>query len=171
MVVSFAALNYQALNADMYFVLYLLLVFLLLFGIFVASHTSKPLKKIVKTAHELAEGNIHSRAYVRNNDEVGQLAGLLNKIGEKLEKANYEKATIHQAVSAKVNAIVGPLHETIEALEEKAKNRTIEFHKANEVAQKMQIDLLLKEAELVDLKGELAKLMKRKNKKVTREQA
>ena len=55
-------------------------------------------------------------------------------------------------------------------LEQKAKNRTMEFHKANEVAEKMQIDLLLKEAELVDLKGQMAKLMVRKSKKMITEE-
>ena len=46
----------------------------------------------------------------------------------------------------------------------------MEFHKANEVAEKMQIDLLLKEAELVDLKGQMAKLMVRKSKKMITEE-
>lgn len=167
---SFAALNYQMPTADIYFVLYLLLLFLLLFGIFVAKHTSKPLKKIVKAADELADGNLKSRAYVKNNDELGQLAKSLNKIAEKLEKTHQEKETIQHSVAMKVGSIVQPFHETIEALEEKTKNRTAEFHKANEISEKMQIDLLLKEAELVDLKGQMAKLMKRKSKKIIREE-
>lgn len=168
---SFAALNYQYLNVAIYFMLYLLLLFLLLFGIFVARHTSKPLHKIIKAADELADGNVKSRAYVKSNDELGQLAKSLNKIAQNMERTAQEKEKIQHSVAMKVSSIVQPFHDTIKALEEKAHNRTIDFHRANEVAEKMQIDLLLKEAELVDMKGQMAKLMKRKSRNVINEQA
>lgn len=168
---SFAALNYQSLNILMYAVLYLLLAFLLLFGIFVARHTAKPLHKIIKAADELADGNVKSRAHVAGSDELVRLAASLNKIAQRMERIHHEKEKLHRSVAVKVNSMVQPFHDTIEALEEKAKNRTMEFHRANEVAEKIQFDLLLKEAELVDLKGQMAKLMARKSKKMVSEES
>ena len=149
----------------------MLVIIALLFGIFAGSRFSRPLKKIIHAADELADGNIKSRAYITGNDEFGQLAKSLNKIAQNMEKVHQEKEKIQHSVATKVSAIIQPFHETMEALEEKAKNRTAEFHKANELAEKMQIDLLLKEAELVDVKGQLAKLMKRKSSKNNIEQS
>jgi nitrogen fixation/metabolism regulation signal transduction histidine kinase len=168
--ISFVALNYQNLNVAVYSILYLSLLFLLFFGIFVAMHTAKPLHKIIKTANELADGNVKSRAHISNTDELGQLAKSLNKIAQNMERNIQEKEKIQYSVAMKVNSIVQPLHDTIEALEQKAHNRTMEFHRANEVAEKTQFDLLLKEAELVDLKGQMAKLMVYKNRKAINEE-
>ena len=162
---SFVALNYQALNSNVYFVIYLLLVFLVLFGYFVGRMFAHPIKKITKVANELADGNLQSRAYVKSADELGQLARALNRVAQKMEvtHVNYKKQ--HHLVATKVSTIVRPLHDTIAALEEKAKNRTMEAQHHRELSEKLQIDLVFKEAELIDLKGQLAKVMKRKGRK------
>lgn len=167
---AFAALNYQALNDSEYLVLYLSLAFIFLFGVFVGRRMVWPLKKILHAANELADGNMHSRAYVKNNDELGQLAKALNRVAEKMEMSHYEKQKVAQSVALKVNSIVGPLHETILALEEKVKNRTADMHQAVELSEKLQINMVLKEAEFIDLKGELAKVMKRKSRKIINEE-
>ena len=129
-----------------------------------------PLKKIVKAADGLVQGNFQSRAYVRDNDELGHLAKTLNAIAQKLEKGHREKEDMHQVVAMKVHAIVEPLHQTIEALEKKVKHRTMDMHRATELFEKLHLDLILKEAEFIDLKGQMAVLMKRKSKKITREE-
>ena len=162
--------SYQNASGVFYSLIYFLVLFVVLFGLFVGKRFSRPLKRIVKAANELADGNVKSRAHVGGFDEMGQLAASLNKIAQAMEKTHQEKETLKHSVAMKVSSIVRPLHDTIEALEQKAKNRTMEFHKANEVAEKMQIDLLLKEAELVDLKGQMAKLMVRKSKKIITEE-
>ncbi len=169
-VLALAAANYGSLSGVFYSLIYFLVLFIFLFGIFVGSRLARPLKKIAKAADELADGNVKSRAYVAGNDELGQLAKSLNKIAQNMENVHREKEKIQHSVAMKVNAIVHPLHDTIEALEEKARNRTMEFHQANEIAEKTQFDLLLKEAELVDLKGQMAKLMARKSRKVINEE-
>src|SRR6185436_12927795 len=102
---SFAALNYQSLNSAVYAILYMLLAFLLLFGMVVARHTARPLEKIIQAANDLADGNVKSRAYVKNNDELGQLAKSLNKIAEKLEKTHQEKEKIQHSVAMKVSSL------------------------------------------------------------------
>lgn len=160
--VALAAANYQNLNADVYLIIYLVLIFLLLFGCAMAWAISRPLKKIVEAANELAEGNMHSRAHVRGDDELAQVAQALNKIGQNIEKSHKEKEELGQSVATKVHLITQPLHETIQALEQKVSHRTAQMHQATQLAQKLQFDLLLKEAEFVDLKGQMAKLMKRK---------
>lgn len=164
-VLALVGASYQTANGVFYTLVYLLIFFIVLFGLFVARRFSRPLKKIVKAAEELADGNVRARAYVAGNDELGQLAKALNEIARQMENKHRENEKIKHSVAMKVSSIVEPLHETIGALEEKAKNRTREFHRANEVAEKMQFDLLLKEAELVDLKGQMAKLMARRSRK------
>lgn len=168
---ALVGVNYQNATGTFYALVFLLAFFIFLFGVFAGSRFSRPLKKIVKTANELADGNVKSRAYITGNDELGQLAKSLNKIAQTMESELQDKERLRRSVALKVNSIVQPFHETIGALEEKAKNRTMEFHKANEIAQKMQIDLLLKEAELVDMKGQMAKLIKPKSRKNNIEQS
>jgi len=162
---AFAAVNWQNLTLDTYFIMYLVLVFLMLFGFFAGRSTARPLKKIVKAAIDLADGNLQSRANVVSNDELGHLAKTLNVIAQNLQKTHEEKEQMRHSMATKVHSVNSPLHETIQALERKVKHRTMEMQRSTELSEKLQLELLLKEAEFVDLKSQLAKLMKRKSRK------
>lgn len=159
------------LVAGGYVVVALVLAFIFFFGIFAGRQISSPLKKILRTANELADGNLHARAHVNNNDELGQLAKALNRVAQKMEAGHHEKEKMAHSVAQQVNSLVHPLHETIEALEEKVSHRTSDMRQALELSEKLQINTILKEAEFIDLKGELAKLMKRKSRKIINEKA
>jgi two-component system phosphate regulon sensor histidine kinase PhoR len=160
----FVAANYQMLNASLYLMAYVLLVFLLFFGFFVGQSVSRPLRKIVKTANDVASGNLKSQADIKTHDEFGQLASALNSIAAELQKVHQEKEEVRQSAGQKVNFLVKPVYQTIDALEEKVAHRTMAMHRANQLSEKLQIDLVFKEAELLDLKEKLEKSKRRKSK-------
>lgn len=161
---SFIAANYQVLPVGYSLIAYGLLVFLFFFALLAGKNVSRPLKEITKMAKQLAGGNLQSRAEAKDNDELGQLAGALNEIGEMLQKSRQENENVSAMVATKVNSIVQPVHDTIEALEQKVSHRTLDMHRAKELSERLQVDLVFKEAELIDVKGELAKAIKRKSK-------
>ncbi len=168
---SFVAANYQVLPAGYSLIAYALLAFLFLFGMLAGKHVARPLKEITKTAKELAGGNLQRRAKAKGDDELGQLAGALNEIADMLQKSRQENENVPAMAAAKVNSIVRPVHDTIDALEQKVAHRTLDMHRAKELSERLQMDLVFKEAELIDAKGELAKAIKRKSKKITRQDA
>ncbi|MGQ9546243.1 MAG: sensor histidine kinase [Dehalococcoidia bacterium] len=56
-------------------------------GIFLARRALKPVDKIAQTAQEIGEGDLSRRINVDTKDELGRLAGTLNSMIERLEKA------------------------------------------------------------------------------------
>ncbi len=163
----FVAANYQMLNASFYLMAYVLLIFLVCFGFYAGQSVSRPLKKITAIAKALAGGNLHARVDIRGSDELVQLAQAINKIADELQKTHQEKEQIKYSVGQKVNSLVKPVHQTIEALEQKVAHRTMSMHQATQLSEKLQIDLVFKEAELLDIKEQLEKSKKRKSKSMT----
>lgn len=49
-----------------------------------SSTLSKPLRKITKSAREMAQGNLRSKAQVKSTDEIGVLATALNSMADKI---------------------------------------------------------------------------------------
>lgn len=170
-VFAFLAVNYQNLSTAFYIFIGSVCSFIFLFGVFVGQSSARSLTEVTSVAHKLSEGDLHSRAHVKSNDEFNRLAEALNAMADELEKNKNEKEKMNEMVAVKVNSIVRPVHDTIEALEQKVAHRTAQMHWANNLSKRAQLDVMLKEAEFIDLKGKLAKVMKRKSKKITRQDA
>ncbi len=66
------------------------LVLSILLSVVLALAFTKPLKKMKNTALCLAEGNYNAKTGVRQKDEIGELAAVLDVLSERLEKASRE---------------------------------------------------------------------------------
>lgn len=57
---------------------------------------SRPLQKIERTAREIGRGNYAERVAVEKADEIGELAGTINMLADKLEKVEQERRHLEQ---------------------------------------------------------------------------
>lgn len=137
-IVVFIALNYQTLTMSFYFIFSLLIIYIFLFGFAIGQNFAKPVRKLLQKANELSKGDFTSRFYLENKDELGQLAATFNKIAEKLEKDKIENENMERSIDIKVRAKTEALEETINALEQKVRNRTLEFQKVSADLEKLQ---------------------------------
>ncbi len=129
--VVFVAANYEVIGINFYIVFALVLVYVFFFGFAIGQNFSLPLKKLLRRANELSQGNLKTRVYLENKDEIGELARVFNKIADNLEQSHTETEETERSVDVRVKAKTEALEETINALEQKVKNRTIELERAN----------------------------------------
>jgi signal transduction histidine kinase len=61
------------------------------FGVFVAANLNHSLRDLADAAQQLAEGNLASRAHVRGQDEVAQVAHVFNDMAAQLQRAAQER--------------------------------------------------------------------------------
>ena len=148
-----------------YIVILFLAVFVFFFGLATGQNLTSPLKKLMGKAKELSEGNLSSRVYLETKDELAELAGTFNKIAEELEASHEQQENAEKSVNIKVKAKTQELEETINALEQKVKNRTIELERLIEESNKMQADVKEKEEETAQLRKELDDLNQKINKR------
>ncbi|MBX4200666.1 HAMP domain-containing protein [Candidatus Parcubacteria bacterium] len=128
-IISYIALNYQNLNTGFYMVSSFLVVYVFLFGFAIGQNFTAPVRKLLKRADELSKGDLKSRFYLESKDELGQLAQVFNHIADQLEESKAKSEKMEQSVGLKVEAQTQSLRETIDALEKKVQNRTLEFQK------------------------------------------
>ncbi len=128
-IISYVALNYQNLTFSFYVISSFLVVYVFLFGFAVGQNFTAPVKKLLERANELSKGDLKSRFYLESKDELGQLAQVFNRIADQLEESNAKNQTMEKSVGLKVEAQTHSLQETIDALEKKVQNRTMEFQK------------------------------------------
>ncbi len=57
---------------------------------------SRPLQKIERTAREIGRGNFAERVTVDMTDEIGELAGTINMLSDRLEKMEQERRHVEQ---------------------------------------------------------------------------
>ncbi len=150
--VSFAALYYQNLDVNFFIVLLALIAFISLFSFAAGQEIAFPLKKILRKATELSQGDLTARAYLDTRDEIGELSKVFNKIAEKLEEDRIAIENAEKSVDIKVKARTQALEETIEALEQKVKNRTIELQRLLEEFEKLNMKVKNKSHEAEELK-------------------
>lgn len=162
-IVIFVAANYEVLTYNFYIILIPLTAFLLLFGFAMGQRFSLPVKEILKDADYLSRGNINVRFSSRDEDELGQLARVFNKIAEGFEKSRTEIATL----DTKVRLRTQTSEEIIKVLEEKVKNRTMDSQRAVGSLEKIQVELKMKDSEILGLKKQIAELSTKKGKKST----
>ncbi|MFH1968022.1 MAG: HAMP domain-containing protein, partial [bacterium] len=141
-------------------------IYIFSFGFAVGQNFASPIKKLLQKAIELSEGDLSSRVYLRTKDELSELADVFNKIAEELEESHIDSKMIERSVDVKTKARTQPLEETINALEQKVRNRTAEFEKIMEESKALQTQIKTKEAEVTQLKKEIdsltSKVKKRK---------
>ena len=154
-IVVFIAIGYERLEPSFYFIVFLLVIFVFFFGLAIGQNLSSPIKKLLDRAMELSQGNLSSRVYLETKDELSQLAEVFNKIAEELKISREQEVNTEKSVGIKVKARTGELEETINALEEKVRNRTIELERLIEESKKLQKDVKDKGAETAQLKKEL----------------
>lgn len=137
-IIVFLASGYVRLEPVFYIVILFLAIFVFFFGLAVGQRIVSPVKKILGGATELSEGNLSSRVYLKTKDELAELAKVFNKIAEELQASREQEANTEKSVNIKVKARTKELEETINALEQKVKNRTIELEKLTEELRKLQ---------------------------------
>mgnify|MGYP001599183132 FL=1 len=153
-IVVFVAANYEVLAYNFYIVLIPLTAFLFLFGFAMGQRFSLPVKELLKDADYLSKGNVNVRFSSKDQDELGQLAKVFNKIAEGFEKNKSEIETL----DTKVRLRTQTLEEIIKVLEQKVKNRTIEFQSALDELEKNKVQLNLKNIEIMDLNKKITEL-------------
>lgn len=134
----FIAMDYEKLELSFYIILFFLSVYIFSFGFATGQNFSSPIKKLLERAKEIKSGNLSSRVYLETKDELAELAKAFNEIAEELESSRYQKESTERSVDIKVRARTQALEETIKALEQKIKNRTIELQRLTDSLGKLQ---------------------------------
>jgi len=163
----FIAFDQERLNLSFYILIFLLSIFVFFFGFATGQQFSSPVKKLLERAKELSEGNLSSRVYLETKDELAELAKVFNKIAENMEYSRIEQDNAEKEVGIKVRARTQELEETIEALEQKVKNRTAELERLISEYDRFKQSIKSKELEAEELKKQLEEL-KQKSKKAGR---
>lgn len=157
-ILAFVGINYEQLSPSFYIIILLLIFFIFSFGLAVGERLSSPIKELLDRAEEVSKGNLSSRAYLKTKDEVSQLAEVFNKLAEELKASREQEVFAEKSVGIKVMAKTRDLEETITALEQKVKNRTVELERLIAESAKLQADAGSKEVEVAQLKSELESL-------------
>jgi methyl-accepting chemotaxis protein len=122
----FIALNYETLQLDFYIVLLLLTFFVFFFGYAIGQKIGAPVKQMLERATDISNGDLSVRISVGTKDEMEGLAQIFNKIAEDLQRTRTQEENTQKSVDLKVRAKTQILQETISALEQKVRNRSIE---------------------------------------------
>lgn len=137
----FISFNYERLDLTFYIIFSLIIVYVFLFGFATGQRFVAPIRKILNRAIDLSKGDLKARAYLESKDELSELAKAFNEIAEKLEQSQNNEEQTEKSVDVKIRARTQALEETIIALEQKIKNRTMELERATESLKKIQNDL------------------------------
>lgn len=154
-IIVLMSIGYEQSVPGFYIIILLLVIFVFFFGLAIGQNLSSPVKKILDRAIELSRGNLSSRVYIESKDELSELANVFNKLAEELRISHEQEANTEKSVGIKVKARTQELEETIDALEQKVKNRTIELERLIKESNKLQEDVKNKSTETVQLKKEL----------------
>jgi len=160
-IVVFVAMGSQRLGIEFYIIIFFFAVYVFFFGLSVGKNLSSPMKKLLDRAVELSKGNLSSRVYLETKDEFSELANTFNKIAEELEASQVQQADAEKSVGIKVKARTQELEETINALEQKVKNRTIELERLVEESRRLQESVKNKGVETEQFRQELESLKRR----------
>ncbi|MFB9326218.1 sensor histidine kinase [Paenibacillus aurantiacus] len=89
-----------------------------LLGYYVAKRVSAPLVEMKRGAERMAKGEWGSRVRVRGEDELAQLAGSLNGLGEQLQVQQQLRLTMSQDVAHELRTPLATLKSHLIALED-----------------------------------------------------
>ncbi len=152
-IVAFVGYNYQNLDSGAYTVLYLLVIFIFLFGFVAGRNLALPIKQLLKRTDDIKKGDFKSRFYLKSKDELGELAVSLNSIAEELEKNKNKDEAVKKSDFLKTKTRILILEEIVNSLEKKVKNRSLELQQEIANSEKLKKELSMKEAELLSLKS------------------
>lgn len=167
-IVALIALDYENLSPAFYIIFGFLSLYLFFFGFATGQYFSAPVKRLLKKADELSKGDFKSRFYAESKDEIGQLSGVFNKIADQLQESNSENEKTKKSVGIEVEAKIQPLKETINALEQKVQNRTLEIQKMFSDLEKLREYSKTKEIESLELKSQIEDLKRKLEKRAVR---
>ncbi len=167
-IVAFIALNYDTLNFNFYLILTLLIVYIFLFGFATGQNFAVPVKKLLQRADDLSNGDLDSRFYSESKDEIGDLARVFNKIAEELQQSKEQSKMLEKSLDLKVKARTEALEETIQALEQKVKNRTTELEHLAGSLEKVQREVRNRDQQTSQIKTELGQVRQQLDKKPVR---
>ncbi len=160
-IVVFISLNYEHLGVTFYLILLLLSVYIFSFGFAVGHSLASPVRKLLEKTKELSRGNFSSRVYLHTKDELAELADVINKIAEEMQENQIDSKMIEKSVDMKTKERTQVLEESVNALEEKVKNRAFEFEKILAESTSLQEQIKNKEIEVIQLKDEVEKMAKK----------
>jgi len=160
-IVAFIALDFQNLNLNFYILLFFIAIYVFFFGFATGQKFSSPVQKILDRAKEMSKGNLSTRVYLETKDEIAELAKVFNKLAGDLEESRNKEESTEKSVDIRVKAKTQGLEETINALEQKVQNRTIELQRVIADLNKLKEDATVKDSEVAKLREEVKKLEKR----------
>lgn len=161
-VVMFVAATYQSLDYSLYAIFLIpLIIFLFLFSIAIGQRFSEPVKNLLEKASHLSKGNLKSRFSPEGQDELGEMAKMLNKVAEDFEKNHSEVKDLNTKIKLRTKT----LEEIITILEQKIKNRTAEFQKVVDELEVYKAQLNLKNTEIANLNNQVVELSSKKTRK------
>ncbi|OGZ79785.1 MAG: hypothetical protein A2312_02315 [Candidatus Staskawiczbacteria bacterium RIFOXYB2_FULL_32_9] len=154
-IIIFIALNYGAMSKEVYFVFIALSIYVFLFGFATGQNFATPVKKLLKRATELSQGDLKTRVYLETKDEFGELSKIFNKIAQDLEESKQAGSRAEESIDIKVKAKTQALDETISALEQKVRNRTLELDKVIKEIERQRDEVKNKDEEIAKLKVQI----------------
>ncbi len=161
-VVTFWALNYEALTIEIYAVLILVAIFIFLFGFAIGQEFSFSVRRLLEEAEKLSRGEMPSKVYLETKDEFERLANIFNKIVEEMQKKQAMAEQAESLAEIKIRAKSQELEAIIKDLEEKLKNRAQEFQKVISESEELRKDIMNREREIIELKRKLRELEERR---------
>lgn len=126
-IVFFAVPGAMEIGPLFFVIVFFLCIFIFFYGLSTGQKIAFPIRDLLKKAVELSQGDLKSRSYLEDKDEIGELAKMFNKIAEELEKSRACQNNEEKTIDIKVRARTRELEETITALEQKINNRTLEI--------------------------------------------
>lgn len=159
----FIALDNEQKSISFYAVLILIAIALFFFGFATGERFASPVQELLERANRLNQGDLSGRIYLDTRDEIEELAKVFNALAERLEESCEREKNTESSVDIKVRAKTQALEETIGALEQKVRNRTIELERLTKNSESLQAQMKEKEKQIEDLKQELDDFKPRKN--------
>jgi methyl-accepting chemotaxis protein len=148
----FIAIDYDQLRPESYLVLALVVVTIFFFGYATGERFASPLHNLIEKANNINEENLGQKIYIDTRDEMEELAGIYNRLAEKLKESYDKEKAVEGSIDIKVRAKTQSLEETINALEQKVQNRTIELEKTLKEIEALRMQLKVKDSELTGLR-------------------
>jgi len=167
----FIAVDYERITPISYIVFLLVAIVVFFFGYATGERFASPVRDLLERANKLTEGDLSNRIYLDTKDEIEELAKIFNKLAEELQESSVREKNTEQSVDMKVRAKTQSLEETINALEQKVNNRSIELERLAKGSETLKQQIKEKEIEIANLKkntsGDLKMKTERKLPKIT----
>jgi methyl-accepting chemotaxis protein len=119
-----------------------------------------PLRELYKTILKIRQGDTKAKAFIKEENEIGELAKSFNQMIDELRKYQTELEETKQVLEIKVRARTKELEELAASLEEKVKERTRELQGKIDELERFQRLAVGRELKMIELKQEIEKLKK-----------